>query len=524
VESVADSFHRCLVNGITQIRYIMASAKIASQADEFGDFQTPDALAAQVCRRLFDRGIHPASLLEPTCGVGNFLLAAIDQFPNLTTGIGVEINDDYFNRLQQILCSHPHEDKVTVLQGSFFDVDWGNVVRDLPEPILVVGNPPWVTNSTLGALGSSNLPKKSNFQNHNGMDALTGKSNFDISEWMLIKLLEMLAGRKATMAMLCKTAVARKVLIHAWKNDIGLIDSEIHPIDAAASFGAAVDACLLLCSLSPTCQNQDCRVYPNLGATEPTATIGYRDGQLVADVAAYERWKHLAGDDVYQWRSGVKHDCSKVMELWKEGNGYRNGLGELIELECDYLYPMLKSSEINQGHSKEPTRWMLVTQRAVGDDTSGMRSVAPKTWEYLQKRGDLLDRRASSIYRNRPRFSVFGVGDYTFTCWKVAISGFYKRLNFTVIGPFAEKPVVLDDTSYFMPCQSEQEARFITDLLNSQSAREFFSAFVFWDAKRPITIDILRRLDLTAVARELGSTDMLASFHGKSSLSKSGVV
>ena len=284
----------------------MASAKIASLPDEFGDFQTPDALAAQACQILSNRGIRPASLLEPTCGVGNFLLAAIDQFPRLTTGLGVDINNDYVCRVKERLVSRSYADKVKVLRESFFEVDWNNILRDLPEPILVVGNPPWVTNSTLGALGSSNLPKKSNFQNFSGLEALTGKSNFDISEWMLIKLLEMLAGRRATVAMLCKTAVARKVLVHAWKNDISLNDAEIHPIDAAASFGAAVDACLLVCSLSPASHNRDCRVFNHLGDTEPVATIGYHDGQLVADVAAYERWKHLGGEEVYKWRSGVK--------------------------------------------------------------------------------------------------------------------------------------------------------------------------------------------------------------------------
>jgi hypothetical protein len=179
------------------------------------------------------------------------------------------------------------------------------------------------------------------------------------------------------------------------------------------------------------------------------------------------------------------------------------------------MYPMLKSSEITKGRSKEPTRWMLVTQKAVGDETAVIRIVAPQTWEYLQRQGNLLDRRASSIYRNRPRFSVFGVGDYTFAHWKVAISGFYKQINFATIGPFAEKPVVLDDTSSFVSCQSEQEARYIAGLLNSQPAREFFSAFVFWDAKRPITIDMLRRLDLSALAYQLGSEDTLASFHAK---------
>ena len=262
--------------------------------------------------------------------------------------------------------------------------------------------------------------------------------------------------------------------------------------------------------------NRDCRVFNHLGDAVPVATIGFHDGQLVADVAAYERWKHLGGEEVYKWRSGVKHDCSKVMELRKEGNRYRNGLDEVIELEDDYVYPMLKSSEITNGQSKEPSRWMLVTQKAVGDETSVIRRLShPNTWEYLQKQGDLLDRRASSIYRNRPRFSVFGVGDYTFAPWKVAISGFYKKLQFATVGPYAGKPVVLDDTSYFVACQSEQEARFIAGLLNSQPAREFFSAFVFWDAKRPITIDMLRRLDLVALACELGSEETLASFQAK---------
>ena len=488
----------------------MALKNFASQPDEFGDFQTPEGLAAQVCTLLASRGIYPATVLEPTCGVGNFLLAALDQFPKLVTGLGVDINDDYVLALKERLCKRRYAHKVKVAHDSFFTIDWANILLDLPDPILVVGNPPWVTNSTLGALGSSNLPKKSNFQNFNGLEALTGKSNFDISEWMLINLLEMLAGRRATMAMLCKTAVARKVLVHAWKNGISLKESEIHPIDAGESFGAAVDACLLVCSMSPSSSNRDCRVYGHLGDNAPATTIGYHDGQLVADVSAYERWKHLGGGDaIYKWRSGVKHDCSKVMELRKEGDRYRNGLNELIDLEGVFMYPMLKSSEITNGHSKEPTRWMLVTQKAVGEETSVIRVLAAKTWKYLQRQGDLLDRRASSIYRNRPRFSVFGVGDYTFAPWKVAISGFYKNLQFATVGPHEGKPVVLDDTSYFVSCQSEEEARHVAALLNSQPAREFFSAFVFWDAKRPITIDMLRRLDLSALASELGCEDRL---------------
>lgn len=146
---------------------------------------------------------------------------------------------------------------------------------------------------------------------------------------------------------------------------------------------------------------------------------------------------------------------------------------------------------------------MLVTQRSVRDDTALIKEVAPKTWQYIQAHAELLDKRGSSIYKKRPRFSIFGVGDYSFSPWKVAISGFYKKLHFKVIGSYGDKPIVLDDTSYFIACETREDADFIASLLNSDISKEFFGAYVFWDAKRPITIDILRRLDLAALAQEV---------------------
>jgi hypothetical protein len=480
--------------------------------EEFGDFQTPLPLAADVCRFLSARGVAPASVVEPNCGVGNFVLSALDRFPTAAF-LGADINSGHIDALAASLKRLPIGE-VRVLQRSFFEIDWREVLEHMREPVLVLGNPPWVTNARLGTLASENLPEKRNVQGHVGLDAVTGKSNFDISEWMLIRLLEALSGRRSWLAMLCKTAVARKALAHAWKNGITIDWAEIREIDAVAYFGAAVEACLLVCSLSPDGVSTECAVYPDFGANEAASVVGWCDGQLVAEVRSYERWKHLRGEGPYQWRSGVKHDCSKVMELLKEPDGYRNGLGELVELEDEYLFPMLKSSELANGDIDAPVRWMIVPQRAVGDDTGVIEQRAPRTWQYLLRHQDALDRRASSIYRNRPRFSVFGVGDYTFAPWKVGISGFYKRLKFAVIGTSEGKPTVLDDTSYFVACGSEQEARLVTALLNSEISREFFSAFTFWDAKRPITAELLRRLDVMAVARETGVEQELTEYLG----------
>lgn len=476
---------------------------------EFGDFQTPDWLAQQACQ-IVGRHIRPAAILEPTCGVGNFLISALQQFPSATVGLGLEINADHITIAQQAIHATGLSDRSQVQQEDFFAADWPAILQPLPQPLLVIGNPPWVTNSALASLGSGNVPAKRNHQNQLGMAALTGKSNFDISEWMLLRLFELLQTRSATIAMLCKTVVARKTLAHAWRNNLGLASAELFRIDAKAAFSAAVDAGLLICNLAPGARNSECPVYPNLEATSPEALLGFRDGHIIADAAAYDRLRRLRGQCPFVWRSGVKHDCARVMELREREGVLKNGFGEVIDIERDHLYPMLKSSEVARGTAPSLRRQMLVPQRTVGQDTVILRDSAPRAWSYLDAHRDDLARRASSIYRNRPPFSVFGVGPYTFAPWKVAISGFYKQLEFIVVGPVDGQPVVFDDTSYFLPCNSETQARALAHVLNSAPAKEFFGTLVFWDSKRPITVDVLSQLNIIALATELGLADKIA--------------
>ena len=471
---------------------------------EFGDFQTPPQLARSVCSLLAENGLAPASVLEPTCGQGNFLDAALMTFPTIENAVGVDVNADCIELARSALQSVDGGVALDIRQEDFFAVDWKHLLDHLPEPLLVLGNPPWVTNSALSSLDSANLPEKSNFQKRRGIDAITGKSNFDISEWMLLQVLDWIDGKQATMAMLCKTSVARKVLAHAWKRHSPKIQADLYRIDAAANFGVAVDSCLLVIAATPLAQPTRCQVHESLDERSTATVLGYENGHLLANAAAYATWRHLEGNGPRKWRSGIKHDCSRVMELREADGQYRNGLGETVTLECDYLYPMHKSSDLAQPDETSPSRYMLVPQRFVGESTEPIEQCAPQTWQYLVSHAEYFARRASSIYRNRPPFSIFGVGEYSFAPWKVAVSGFYKNLHFKAVGPSLGKPVVFDDTCYFLPCESQAEAVETADMLNSEVGREFFSAFVFWDAKRPITVELLQRLDLFALARELG--------------------
>src|SRR5258708_39783900 len=105
-------------------------------------------------------------------------------------GIGLDANEKHIGRARTILKGRGDAGKFKMVEASFFETDWERLIADLPEPVLLLGNPPWVTNAHLGSMGSRNLPTKSNFHNHSGLDAKTGKANFDISEWMLIRLIE----------------------------------------------------------------------------------------------------------------------------------------------------------------------------------------------------------------------------------------------------------------------------------------------------------------------------------------------
>ncbi len=469
---------------------------------EFGDFQTPRSLARDVCLVIKRTGFSPASVIEPTCGRGTFLQAALEVFPGAGHFLGVDRDPGYVQEARLTLSLTDRDQQVQILQSDFFNTNWPSLVASLPTPLLIWGNPPWVTSSTLGVLGSANLPEKVNHDNLRGIDALTGRSNFDISEWMLRQNLGWIAERPGMLAVLCKTAVARKVLSYAWSHKLPIKSAAIHRIDAKLYFEASVDACLLVARCQPSTTSKDCSDYPSLEATTPDAIFGVRDGALVANVRHYERWRGLWGRGLSGWRSGIKHDCSKVFELVRRDSEFENGLGMGVDVEAAVVFPLLKSSDL--ARNRRPRKWLLVPQRTMTESPEDLQQRAPKAWQYLLANAELLAKRGSAIYRNRPRFSIFGVGEYSFSRWKVAISGMYKKLEFVEVAPFQGRPVVLDDTGYFFACQSKQERQTLHALVESEPAQEFWSAFVFWDTKRPITAQILNLLDFAALARATG--------------------
>jgi len=479
---------------------------------EFGDFQTPTELAGEVCRLLVSLGLKPKAVLEPTCGTGSFLRRSFDDFPSVQTAVGLEIEPSYLETAAARLGAELSQGRLRLVQGDFFSTDWQSVLSQLPDPILIIGNPPWVTNAAIGVLGGSNLPTKRNPGMLRGLEALTGKSNFDISEWMLLRCAEWVLKRTGTLAVLCKTAVARRLLPSLWSTARNHFFSTVYRIDAKRHFNAATSACLLVVSSELPASGAECPVFPSVSAPSPVGCFGVCDDILVADVAAYRSLQRLRSrSQRSQWRSGVKHDAAAILELQPCGDLFVNGLGETVALEPDYLYPLLKSSELAGRDAPTPTRFVLVTQKSVADETRSIERLAPLTWAYLSRHAEALDGRASRIYRGRPQFAVFGVGEYAFSPWKVAVSGLYANLRFWPVGPVRGRPVLFDDTCYFLSCREEAHARSLAEALNGPDAQTFLRALMFPDSKRPVTSELLGRLDLVSLVPIDGAAQSLAT-------------
>lgn len=487
---------------------ISNSSNIVSEPDraEYGDFQTNEDLAQKVTLFLGSKAVNPKIVIEPTCGKGNFIIASLSTFSNIEYVFGIEIYKPYvweakFNIIAFFLNNPPKsKPQISIIHCDVFDYDFKSLAKQYSEKeLLIIGNPPWVTNSKLGSLNSSNLPKKSNFKNHSGLDAMTGKGNFDIAEFITLQMLDLFQNIKGNLLLLVKNSVIKNIILDQAKNKYSISEIEKHCIDSKKEFNVSVEASLFYCKLKSDTQNY-CTEYNFYNNLNPILKFGWLDDKFVSNIDTYFNTKNIDGECPFVWRQGLKHDCSSIMELDKVNGHFVNGLNEEIKLEDGLVYGLLKSSDLKNTVINQTRKFTIVTQKKVGQETKYIRDEFPKTFQYLIDHQDSFNARKSSIYNNKPAFSIFGIGDYSFKPYKVAISGLYKTFHFTLILPQNEKPVMLDDTCYLIGFDKIEFAVYALILLNSDTTVQFLKSVTFADAKRTFTKDVLMRIDLLELA------------------------
>lgn len=494
---------------------ISITKNIASEPDraEYGDFQTNMNLSKNVCKIIENRNASPEIIIEPTCGKGNFIVSSLNTFPNIEFIYGIEIYKPYVWEAKFAVLNHflnnPNNNvpEINIVHFNVFDFNFNEIaIKHQNKKILIIGNPPWVTNSKLSLLGSDNLPVKSNFKKHKGFDAITGKGNFDIGEYISLKLLSVFSNHNGKFAFLVKNSVVKNILIEQKRKRYKISDIKQFDIDAKKEFHVSVHACLLYCSLGGEAQFS-IREH-DFYSTKEIREYGWANNKFVANIESYNNAKQMEGEFPFEWRQGVKHDSSKIMELESENGHFVNNKNEIVEIENDLVYGLLKSSDLKGNIIDKPRKYTIITQKKVGQETKYIKGQFPKTYKYLFNNLEHFNRRKSSIYKGKPLFSIFGIGDYSFKPFKVAISGMYKSTLFSLIAPNNNKPIMLDDTCYFIGFDTMVEAELSQFLLNKDITQQFIRSIAFADAKRMITKDLLMRIDLTEIINNTNFTEM----------------
>lgn len=459
---------------------------------EFGDYQTPIDFCYEVAEYIKQQELANGvrAILEPTCGVGNFLRASVDVF-GCNNAYGIETNEDYARASQEIIPS------AKIIIDSIFNVNTKQICGE--NDVLIIGNPPWATNANL----SYNLPEKINFKGLRGIDALMGASNFDICEYIILQLLNEYKETNSTICMLCKTSVARNVILEIDRNQISYDRIEMLNFNSNKVFGISAAACVLIIKLSP-----------KVNKTSVVCGIKEFDNGTLVDTLVVENGAlkslnttiDLEGTCQMTWRSGVKHDCNKVMELDLKNGELFNKQKCMVDIEDGLVFPLVKSSAFKKPILTEFTKYVIVTQTKPKQDTTYIKDLYPLTWKYLNDNINFFGNRKSIIYKTAAPFSMFGIGDYSFAPYKVGLSGFYKKPLFCLL--HSDKPVMTDDTAYFLAFEDYNIAYAMMLLLNSKTVQNFLLSIAFLDNKRPYTVKLLSRLDLKKAIGEVSFFDM----------------
>jgi len=444
-----------------------------------GDYQTPSPLAIEVAHLVRRRlPFEPELVVEPTCGEGSIAVAAAQAFPFARIA-GYELDAGKVEHLQS---SSLMPLNLTATVANFFEVDWSTQLT--VDRCVVVGNPPWVAVSRLGELGSTNRPTVSLKLGHSGIENKLGASNFDIAEYMTLVLAACLAAKEhGAVALLLKATAVRRLAVQL--QAVRPTDIYFFRIDGRKHFNISVPCGLLYFDFRVSGAEPAYLEYESFDAAAPSRQLVIRGRQLVAPAAGVEPF--ISGQ---KFRSGVKHDAAEVLELTRGEGAFVNKRGERVDLPAAAVFPLVKSAGLGQ----PPVKALVVPPSGLANYAGAAQMPHEPLLHYLQQNKAVFERRKSSVYAKIGEFAVFGIGPYSFQPWKVAISAFSKTPTFYVVGPQCGRPVLFDDTVYFLAFDSREDAEKAFTKLMSTEAQAALTARIFKEDMRSVKAKVLNDL------------------------------
>lgn len=148
-------------------------------------------------------------------------------------------------------------------------------------------------------------------------------------------------------------------------------------------------------------------------------------------------------------------------------------------IESALLYPLARWKSVSKGALDLDETVILVVQdpiKRTGLSRELMETKYPLALSYLLQFEELLSNRAAQKrFQSRGEFySMYNVGQYTFSDWKCVWRRMDSRIRAAAVGPrsvagLPPRPVFPQETCVFIPAQSELEASYLSAIMNSSA-------------------------------------------------------
>lgn len=151
-------------------------------------------------------------------------------------------------------------------------------------------------------------------------------------------------------------------------------------------------------------------------------------------------------------------------------------------IEPDLLYPLLRGRDVKRWKA-EPSAYIIMTQdpnKRRGLDETVMKNKYPKTYLYLKNFETVLrnrrahkkyfikkERKTSRIIETGPFYSMFDVGNYTFTPYYKVVWTRLSSIEAAIVHRHNMKIVIPQETLTFVDLDNEKEAYYLCAMINS---------------------------------------------------------
>ncbi len=180
--------------------------------------------------------------------------------------------------------------------------------------------------------------------------------------------------------------------------------------------------------------------------------------------------------------------------------GAKVNVEEVTEpVEPDLLHPLLRGRDVERWKG-EPSAFILMVQDPLkrrGIDREKLQEHYPHTYGYLKRFESVLRSRRSRgvsdmIKSGAPFYTMFAVGDYTFSPWKVVWRYIANDFILAVVSSKNDELIIPDHRLIFVPFSNDEEAHYFCATANSSPIRFCVRGFMIETQIAPHVIGKIR--------------------------------